>query len=318
MRNPRRSAGFTLMELTVALAVMGIITAQLMLVFTSQRRATVVNDRVLDVQEGARVVVNLLSYDARMAGLMVPRRSGIASVDGGFSDPDRICISDSSYFLMPLDGTKSPSLDNRDSHFDTAEVVEIQVGYVRVETTDIDGDGAAIDFAANGGVIVSNGNRTHCAQIQAMVGDRIDFVAGHEMAGGLFPVAAEVRAVPAIVYELDPDTLTLTRNGVTLATSVEDLQIEYWVDAQIEDGQIAGTEFPIHDLNADPGGWLINTELIRRVRLSVVSRTDAGDQQEGMIFNRFARPANANRDAGGPDEFRRRRFTASVAPRNMF
>ena len=128
MRNPRRSAGFTLMELTVALAVMGIITAQLMLVFTSQRRATVVNDRVLDVQEGARVVVNLLSYDARMAGLMVPRRSGIASVDGGFSDPDRICISDSSYFLMPLDGTKSPSLDNRDSHFDTAEVASISRG----------------------------------------------------------------------------------------------------------------------------------------------------------------------------------------------
>ncbi|MBW2279431.1 MAG: prepilin-type N-terminal cleavage/methylation domain-containing protein [Deltaproteobacteria bacterium] len=318
MRNARRSEGFTLMELMVAMAVMGIITAQLMLVFTSQRRATTVNDRVLDVQESARVVINLISYDARMAGLMVPRRSGVASVDGGFADPDRICISDSSYFSMPLDGTKSPSLDNRDSHFDTSEVTEVQVGYVRLETTDIDGDGAAIDFSTGGGIIVSNGNRSHCAEIQTIVGDRIDFVAGHEMPAGLFPVAAEIRAVPAIVYEVDTDTLTLTRNGITLATSVEDLQIEYWVDAQIEDGRIAGTEFPIHDLNADPGGWVINTELIRRMRFSVTSRTDAGDQQDGMMFNRFARPASANRDPGGPDEFRRRRFSASVAPRNMF
>ncbi len=318
MRKPRRSAGFTLMELMVAMAVMGIITAQLMLVFTTQRRATVVNDRVLDVQEGARVVVNLISYDARMAGMMVPRRAGISSVDGGASDPDRICISDSSYFFIPLDGTESPAFDNRDSHFDQASVTEIQNAYVRVETTDIDGDGAAIDFVTDGGVIVSNGNRTHCARIEAIVGDRIDFVAGHEMAGGLFPSTNEVRAVPAIVYELDPNTLTLTRNGVTLATSIEDLQIEYWVDAQVEDGQIAGTEFPIHDLNADPGGWLINTELIRRVRLSVTSRTDAGDLQEGVIFNRFSRPATANRDGGAPDEFRRRRFSASVAPRNMF
>ena len=299
------------------MAVMGIITAQLMLVFTSQRRATVVNDRVLDVQEGARVVLNLISYDARMAGMMVPRSVGISSVDGGVGNPDRLCISDSSYFLTPLDGTKSPALDNRGDHFDTSELTEIQNAYVRVETTDIDGDGSAIDFAINSGIIVSNGNRTHCARIQAIVGDRIDFVAGQEMAGGLFASTNQVRAVPAIVYELD-NALTLTRNGVTLATSIEDLQIEYWVDAQVEDGQIAGTEFPIHDLNADPGGWLIDTELIRRVRLSVISRTDAGDQQEGVMFNRFSRPATANRNAGAPDQFRRRRFSASVAPRNIF
>ena len=70
--------------------------------------------------------------------------------------------------------------------------------------------------------------------------------------------------------------------------------------------------------NSNGYGFTINTELIRRVRLSVVSRTDLGDGQVEEKFQRFFRPTNANRNAGGMDEFRRRRFTASVAPRNMF
>jgi hypothetical protein len=306
------------MELMIAVAVMGIVVSQLMLVFTMQRRAMVVNDRVLDVQESARTVLDLITFDARMAGLMVPRAAAISSVDGGVSDPDRICISDSSYFNMPLDGSKSPSLDNRNSHFSRATLTDIQAGNVTVESLDIDEDGAANDFMVGGGVIVSNGTNTHCAEIEAFAGNMIDFDNGHSMPGGLFPSTTGVFAVPAIIYELDEPTLTLTRNGVTLATSVEDLQIEYWVDAQVEDGVPGGDEWPVHDLNNPPGALVVNTELIRRVRLSVVSRTDAGDGQMEANFQRFFRPANANRDPGGMDEFRRRRFAVSVAPRNVF
>lgn len=314
----RRCQGFSLMELMVAVAVMAVITAQLMLVFTTQRRATVVNDRVLDVQEGARTVIDLITYDARMAGFMVPEVAAISSADGGNTGPDRICISDASYFNTPLDGSESPSLDNRDSEFHRATLTALTTGSVTVESLDIDEDGAANDFAVGAGVIVSDGSSTHCAGIEAFAGNMIDFDNNHSMAGGLFTGTSGVYAVPAVIYELDEPNLTLTRNGVTLSTSIEDLQIEYWVDSQVEDGILAGAEWPVHDLNDTSLGFTINTELIRRVRISVVSRTDAGDGQAEANFQRFFRPSNANRDPGALDEFRRRRFTASVSPRNMF
>lgn len=314
----RRSEGFSLMELMVAVAIMAIITSQLLLVFTTQRRATVVNDRVLDVQEGARTVIDLITYDARMAGFMVPPVTSISSFDGGTSDPDRICISDASFFNTPLDGTESPSLDNRDSHFQRATLTGLTAGNVTVESLDVDQDGTANDFTVGGGIIVSDGSKTHCAAIEAFLGNLVDFENAHSMPGGLFTGTSGVFAVPAVIYELDEPSLTLTRNGVTLSTSIEDLQIEYWVDSQVEDGIPGGTEWPVHDLNSGSYGFTINTELIRRVRLSVVSRTDSGDGQAEENFQRFFRPTNANRDPGAMDEFRRRRFSASVSPRNMF
>ncbi len=314
----RRAEGFSLIELMVAVAIMAIVISQLMLVFTTQRRATVVNDRVLDVQESARTVIDLVTFDARMAGFMVPRATAISSFDGGAVGSDRICISDSSYFSTPLDGSASLALDNRDSHFKRATLTGLGAGNVTVESLDVDEDGAANDFAVGAGVIVSDGAKTHCAAIEGIVGNLVDFDNNHSMPGGLFAAAAGVFAVPAIIYELNEPTLTLTRNGVTLSTSIEDLQIEYWVDSQVADGVVGGTEWPIHDLNTIAAGFTIDTEQIRRVRISVVSRTDSGDGHEQENFQRFFRPANANRNAGAMDEFRRRRFSASVAPRNIF
>ena len=314
----RRAEGFSLIELMVAVAIMAIVISQLMLVFTTQRRATVVNDRVLDVQESARTVIDLVTFDARMAGFMVPTVTAISSFDGGATGPDRLCISDSSYFSTPLDGTPSLALDNRNSHFKRATLTALGVGSVTVESLDIDEDGATNDFAVGAGVIVSNGAKTHCAAIETFIGNIIDFDNAHAMPAGLFGGVADVFAVPAVIYELDEPNLTLMRNGVTLSTSIEDLQIEYWVDAQVENGVIGGSEWPIHDLNTNAAGFAIDTERIRRVRISVVSRTDSGDGQAEENFQRFFRPATANRNAGALDEFRRRRFTASVAPRNMF
>ena len=314
----RRREGFSLIELMIAVAIMAIVISQLMLVFTTQRRATVVNDRVLDVQEAARTVIDLITFDARMAGFMVPRVTAISSFDGGATNSDRICISDSSYFSTPLDGTESPSMDNRDSHFSRATLTSLAAGTVTVEDLDIDEAGAVNDFTVGAGVIVSDGAKTHCAAIEKFVGNIVDFDDAHPMPGGLFTGPTGVFAVPAIIYELDEPSMTLMRNGVTLSTSIEDLQIEYWVDSQVEDGVVAGSEWPIHDLNTLGAGFTIDTQRIRRVRISVISRTDSGDGQAEENFQRFFRPATANRNAGALDEFRRRRFTASVAPRNMF
>jgi hypothetical protein len=133
-----------------------------------------------------------------------------------------------------------------------------------------------------------------------------------------------LRVVPAQVYELDEGARELRRNGLQLASSIEDLQIEYWLDTS---GTPNGTqeddeEFPVNELNdPDPPAGAIpadNTQ-IRRVRISVLARTDREEEQDsahGRLLG--ARPALANREASDVvDRFRRRSFSASILPRNL-
>ena len=320
-----RDGGFSLIELMVVVIIMGIVTAQMFLVFSVQKRTFLSNDRALDAQEGARLVSDLISQDARTAGFMVPPSAGVASFDGGGAAADRLCVSDSTIFSTPLDGTPSP-LDDRISPFPGTAVTGVVATVITVPVgdLDIDGDGD-VDFfgavppgAGNGsGIILSDGQRSHCAQIDTVAGGQISLVAAHAVAGGLFPVPGAVVAVPAIIYETDPAANTLLRNGVILAANVEDLQVEYWVDSQVPDDILGGTEFPVHNLNVPPGGWIVDLERIRRIQISVIMRSEYADRQDGVEFKRHRRPACANRAAGPRDEFMRRRFTVSALPRNM-
>ena len=134
--------------------------------------------------------------------------------------------------------------------------------------------------------------------------------------------------VPAVIYEHNdatvapPLTLSLTRNGLVLATGVEDLQIEYWVDNSplgLLNGAIDdANEFPVDDLNNQPGGATMDTSAIRRIRISVITRTDQTEGGVSQEFNTQRRPANANRvQSPTADQFKRRRFRTSVLPRNL-
>ena len=112
------------------------------------------------------------------------------------------------------------------------------------------------------------------------------------------------RAVPALIYEVTG--AGLTRNGILLSSQVENVQVEFGVDADFN-SLIEGAEFPINDLNgSDPAQ-------VRRVRLSVITRTAAEDptlEGSGM-------PAAANHTGAAADGFLRRRYTADVFPRNI-
>ena len=327
MTGLRKEAGFTLLELLIAVTVMVIVTSQLFMVFSSQKRTFSASQRTLDVQEDARLVLDLVAFDARQAGFMVPRIAGVSSEDGGADDPDRLCVSDPSYFDYPPPAGPGSVLDNRGEHYTTTGVTALGVNSVTVTTLDIDGsfafDGSdANDFGVPGvGVIVADGQKSLCARLESINGNVLTL--DRDLPG---LTQAAVRVAPAVIYEVD-GTDTLTRNGMTLATSVEDLQVEYWVDNQIRNGQIDGaptgdaaTEFPIHDLNANPG-WTVDPSRIRRFRVSVLTRTDMREvNADGTekIMGTSGRPALANRAADAvPDGFQRRRFVSSVMPKNL-
>ena len=340
MRNDvRSSAGFSLIELMIAVAVFGLITAQLLVVFSNQKRVYTSNERALDVQEQARLTLELISFDTRMGGFMVPSWNAVSSVDGGVDGPDRFCVSDASYF--DFSGAPSP-LDTKTKPFDGAQVTNVTADHVSVNSLEIDGTvPAGVDFLApsapgagnGGGIIVASPTQTFCARITRIAGNNIYFE-DHDTddtvefgdATAYVALGPQLRAVPAQVYELDqdPTVFELNRNGLLLASQIEDLQVEYWLDgAGLPNGiQDDDDEFPVNTLNTpDPPGGAIPADmsLVRRVRISVLARTtqeDAQDSAHGRLLG--GRPALANRPAGVvADRFRRRSFSASILPRNL-
>jgi hypothetical protein len=124
------------------------------------------------------------------------------------------------------------------------------------------------------------------------------------------PVAfgTDARIVPAVMYQVGgAGGLGISRNGLMLSAEVEDLQVEFGVDVNGDNiiDPVTG-EFPVHDLAGfDPARIL-------QVRLSVTTRTAQGDPEFTGGY-----PAAANRAAGAADNFRRRRFVASIRPRNL-
>jgi len=336
-RTSHSAAGFSLIELMISVAVLGIVTAQLLVVFSNQKKVFTSNERALDTQEQARLTLDLISFDTRMAGFMVPRWAAVSSVDGGDDDADRLCVSDASYF--DFSGAPSP-LDTKTRPFDGATVTDLQTDRVSVISLDIDGTAPNTDFLApsaagagnGGGIIIASPTETFCARITQIVGNTIyfedhgDSLVNHGDAtayiGGVTP---QLRAVPAQIYEVDPVALELRRNGLLLASSIEDLEIEYWLDnSGAPNGvQDDDDEFPVNTLNnPDPPGGAIpaDNSMVRRVRVTVLARSEREEEQRtasGRMLG-AGRPALANRLADPtPDRFRRRSFNASILPRNL-
>ena len=293
-----------MIELFVALTILAVVTSQLFLVFTTQKKVYVTNEFILDVQEDARLVIDLLSSEARMAGFMVPRLGAVSSVDGGNTAADVVCMSDPSV----LNDTQVTGATDK---FDGALITSIDSGGDLVTLTtaaefDIDNDGDD-DFAVGAGVIVSDGTNTHCGRITAVdtTTRQVDFT---PVIGDPTPyVAANVRLVPAVVYEVGSSGLR--RNNTVLSPEVEDLQIEYGVDANSDDivDESDSAEWPLDSIDGSAPAR------VRQVRLTVVTRTTQSDPHwDGPGF-----PGAANRAAGARDGFRRRQFESRVLPRNM-
>lgn len=302
-----RLAGFTLIELMVALALTAVLVLQFFVVLKIQHRTYSNSERSLDAQEDARLIVDLVSSDLRVAGFMVPERTAVVSGDGGTAGSDRLCVSDSA-------AINAATLSNRAAPFSRAEVTLVLAASVTLPGghLDIDEDGN-FDFTATAGIIVSDGVRSHCARITAIDNSTgiVSFTPALNTAGWM--PADNARAVPAIIYEVDASgcPVGLSRNCQLLSVEVEDLQVEFGVDDVVTDGLIDRTtsppEFPVHDLN--PGH---DPSLVRSVRLTVVTKTIVDPEYTGPGY-----PGAANRAVGASDGSRRRVFTSTVIPRNL-
>jgi len=319
-----REAGFSLLELMIALVIMAVITSQMFVMLAAQQRGFRGESRALDLQETTRLVLDLIAFDARNAGMLIPRQAAIASSDGGAA-ADRLCVSDGSVFPIPGPGVSDTFWDNLGDRFPGAKIADAGASSTTdliIDSSDIDKQGTLNDFTAGSGVIVAraDGLGAHCARITAAPAGQVQLDAPMPFATG-----DDLIIVPAIIYEVVGNSVQ--RNGIPISPNIEDLQVEYWVDASgTPNGVQEATEWPIDRL--DTGGlrgggagstlWM-DTSRIRRVTISVVGISATPD--EGVNGSKEARhryPGVANRPQGAAvDRFPRKVFTASVLPRNL-
>jgi Tfp pilus assembly protein PilW len=285
-------------ELMVSLAVMIIVTSQIMLAYTNQHNASLSHERAVDSQEEVRLVTDVVLKDLRMAGFMVDATAAAGSIDGGSSAPDILCVSDP-------DAISSSVLTDATSRFDGASVTAAVGGNASSVTLspltrDIDQD-SNDDFTSAKGILISSGTDVHCGEVTGTSGNTINF--DPPTAAGFSASIAEAIVVPAVVYRVSGNTLT--RNGTVLSTQIEDLQVEWGVDDDAN-GLIENAEFPIDDLSGE------NLNLLRTARVHLTAKVQRGEPGFSGQYT-----AVANRAVGPADTFKRRRVSADALLRNL-
>ncbi|GAB6081230.1 hypothetical protein JCM30471_01440 [Desulfuromonas carbonis] len=75
-----RQRGFTLLELLVAVAILGIALVGMYSLYMGMQRTTYNQEEVVDIQQSLRVALDIIGRDIKMAGLLVPTgTTGIAA-----------------------------------------------------------------------------------------------------------------------------------------------------------------------------------------------------------------------------------------------
>lgn len=77
--------GFTLVELLVAVAILGLVLMAISTTFINQRRSGLTQEEVADSQQSARIGLETLVRDIRKSGLLVPKNGGVYPVDSAGS-----------------------------------------------------------------------------------------------------------------------------------------------------------------------------------------------------------------------------------------
>lgn len=337
----RRRAGFSLVELLIASAVLGIVVIYLVQTFTTTQKTYVVVDQVSEAQQNLRVVADLMERDLRLAGYLVPGHAAVCGVDRE-NGPDTLFVSNADV-ILPADELRVANFSALLSGNLGAEVSGAGTGpggMIGGAGRDLSVDSLFLDVAANGndfsvggGVILVDRNdpdgRTACGTVTAVGGNTVtvDFVTDD-----LGPMSAtpDVVAVPAHVYTVvPPDPVNdipgqLFRDGVLIANDVEDLQVAYFFDLDddhiLDPGEYQGDGGEaVGDGVAVPyDSTAANARFLRQVEISLVTSTRDDDPNEEAP--QMIQQTTGNRDPGtldAPDRKRRRVYNSTVRMRNV-
>jgi prepilin-type N-terminal cleavage/methylation domain-containing protein len=249
-KHMKRHSGFSLVELVVATAIMGIIIAAGLSLYLNQHKQCLVQEQVVDTQQNVRVSMNELSKNIRMAGYgyFPTGLDPVASVD---SDPDTIMLRQNIYDCYAVIGK---SVQSNTMH--TRDGVGCFLPGLRAFIWDFTGQSEwfVVDHVdTNEGL---GWYEIHATENLQNIYDKKNNP----------QVIAMLEMKYFIDQITDPDHPALMRsvNGQApqvFAENVEDLQVDYYM----KDGSIT----------TDPG----NVNDIREVQIQLEARTDRQDSK---------------------------------------
>ncbi len=85
------TGGFTLLELLIALALTGFVTAAIFKLYVSQHKHYITQTDVADIQQGARAAIGEMSRQIRMAGYQLPL--GLNAIEASNTNPDTVTVT---------------------------------------------------------------------------------------------------------------------------------------------------------------------------------------------------------------------------------
>lgn len=323
----RREGGFTLVELMIAVTMLGVVMYLTLDSLNRQQKTSIVTDQVVEVQNNSRAVASLLEREIRMAGFMVPDAAGVCGFDSTTA-PDELFISETEP-IVP-DDERAGDLGGR---FATTPSLPLTDTTYTLTTTDLDADGTFFydndgngtpesDFRVGGGFIVADLANPVRGSVCGVVTSTTSTEVGIDVRQGslvAFNSAThapqELVIAPAAHYAVTTGggQTRLVRNGDLLSNGVEDFQVSYWFDDG-DDTIEAGEEFGLTTGAGvyDPG--TVDNSTLREIRFAIVVRTRATDPDftNGTFLNFGNRAAVA-----GNDNFRRRVIAGRVRPRNI-
>jgi prepilin-type N-terminal cleavage/methylation domain-containing protein len=288
-----KQRGFTLVELMVVVAIFFFIMAAVFNAYLSQFHASVVQTQVTDMQQNARIAMDSLSKEIRMAGFGMP-----ATAVNGFSNAITPAINN--------DAT------NGNNVLDGNDQITIVTGYRQISTltSAASADDTTISLVANANQFDTDKKKFVCVDGVGQIDNyQVTGIAGNVLTvtpalHRPYQAGARVLLVKAITYSVN-DARVLTRNENTgggaqsLAPNIEDLQFAY----QLADGTWSNAP-------GSPGD-------IRAVRINVLARTQHEDK-DWKKSGLGRRPAiEDHAAAGATDGFRRRLLTTVVQVRNL-
>ncbi len=310
----QNEAGFTLVEVMSALAILALAMTAVFATFITQQQSFAVQNRVVEMQQNLRQAAEYMTRDIRVAGYGIPDNvtipnnlvgTGVVTMrsiyarDGSTTGPDEIYIMylydmDASQLPTSITGTVALSI----TPFPVLSIAGFVPGELVLLTNGVTADLFQVDNGAVANPIAhTQGNYNLASNHGSFPG------AGYDN-GSVLSKARFARYF--IDNTTDPAHPTLMVDRMTgeaaqpLAEDIEDMQLTYGLDTN--------TDGIVDTWTASPA----NPSQVRQIQLQLLARTRILDRKWSET-----RPALGNRTGGATaDGYRRRIVTVVIDVRN--
>jgi type IV pilus assembly protein PilW len=315
--------GFTLIELLISMALSGIVMSAIYTLFISQNRSYNIQEQVSEMQQNARVAMDRIVRDVRMAGYGLvddDEAFVIGNIDYDYNKSDDFQTNNDPHRLnadgIVIRRADGPPIEIRiyngsasnlsvchppdpdPSYFQVGNILTITAGnnYQTIEATQI----AETSATPCPSCCVSK----KCDKINFSSGQSAYNNPGGVGDGDWKDGTAALFVEIAYFIDVEPDGSPVLKRSIngqpaqTLAENIEDLQIAY---------QLSG-DATWHDTLSPTQ----QVQDIRSVRINLLARTDKMDPHFSG-----KRQAIEDHAAGNADKYRRRLLTTVINVRNM-